>query len=63
MIRSFAWWLGDQWADAQPGDVRTVTYAIRCIGPQSFHHEMSLGFECIGIEATEAKVVLAPVEN
>lgn len=50
MIRTISWYLPDDFATIEPGDVRLIQLAIRCVGPLSFHSELSLGFEVVGVE-------------
>lgn len=45
VVRTFAWWLADGWADDQPGDVRLVTIAIRCVGELTYQKGLALGWE------------------
>ena len=63
VVRTFAWWLNDDYANAQPGDVRLVTSALRCVGPLQYQRDTALVFEVIGVDTTEAATVLAPVES
>lgn len=50
VIRTISWYLPDDFATIEPGDVRLIQLAIRCVGPLSFHSELSLGFEVVGVE-------------
>ena len=45
------------WSEAQAGDVRLLTFALRCVGPLSHKRGMALGWEVIGIDANETPTV------
>lgn len=55
-------WLADGWADDQPGDVRLVTIAIRCVGELTYQKGLALGWEVIGLDAAETVPVLVPLK-
>lgn len=50
VVRTISWYLPDDFATLEPGDVRLLKLAVRCVGPLIFHSQMALGFEGIGVE-------------
>ena len=55
--------MSDAYANDQPGDVRLVTFAIRCVGPLAYQKGLALGWELIGVDEAETVPVLAPVKS
>lgn len=52
VVYSFVFWLADDMIDLAPGDVRTMTFALRCRGEGSHQGRPAVRFEVIGIEAS-----------